>query len=437
MRRDDGTSGRLRRCAAASAAVLALGAGVAACAPESGSTVLTWYINPDSGGQETIAQECTDEADGAYVIRTSLLPRDAPGQREQLLRRLAANDTSIDLMSIDPPFIPEFARAGFLAEIPDEVADEVTQDVAEGALQGATYDDELVTVPFWANTQLLWYRTSVAEAAGLDMSEPVTWEQIIEAAEAEGVTVAVQGTRAESLTVWVNALVESAGGHVLEDPTAEPEDIVPTLDSDAGRVAAEIIASIADSGVGGPQLANATEDTNASMFEGDSAGFQVNYPFVWPRAQAAVEGGSLDQEALDDFGWALYPAAVEGEPARPPYGGINLGVGAFSRNPDLAFEAARCIVAPERQAAYFVSDGNPPSSLAAFDDPEVQEAFPMADVIRQSLQDAAPRPQTPFYNEVSTSIQRTWHPPAAVDPDATPARSDALITAVLNREALL
>lgn len=418
---------------------LVLVAPLAACSSaEAGPPTLTWYINPDSGGQTRIAEQCTEEAGGAYRLETALLPRDAPSQREQLVRRLAAGDTSIDLMSIDPPFIPEFANADFLAEVPDDVAAAVTQDAAEGAVAGATYDDELVTIPFWANTQLLWFRRSVAEAAGLDMTQPVTWDQVIEAAESQDVTVAVQGVRAESLTVWVNALVESAGGHILENPEEQdPQQVTPSLESDAGRTAAQIVRDLAEAGVGGAQLSNANEDINASMFEGDSAGFMVNWPFVWPRAQAAVEGGSLEQSALDDFGWAMYPQAVAGQEARPPYGGINLGVGAFSEHVDLAFEAAQCIADPAKQAEYFVSDGNPPSSLSAFDDPAVQEAFPMADVIRESLQNAAPRPQTPFYNEVSSSLQRTWHPPGGVSPDTTPGRADRLITDVLQGRALL
>ena len=418
---------------------LALAAPLAACATaEAGPPTLLWYINPDSGGQERIAAECTQESDGAYRLQTALLPRDAPSQREQLVRRLAAGDSSIDLMSIDPPFIPEFANADFLAPVPQDVADAVTQDVAEGAVAGATFGDELVTVPFWANTQLLWYRKSVAEAAGLDMSQPVTWDQIIDAAEQQDVTVAVQGVRAESLTVWVNALVESAGGHILENPEEEdPQAVVPDLDTDAGRTAAQIIADLSAAGVGGPQLSNANEDINASMFEGDTGGFMVNWPFVWPRANSAVEAGSLEQSVVDDYGWALYPQSVAGEESRPPYGGINLGVGAFSEHVDLAFEAAQCIAAPQKQAEYFVSDGNPPSSLTAFDDPAVQEAFPMADVIRESLQNAAPRPQTPFYNEVSSSVQRTWHPPGSVSPESTPQRSDQLIRDVLQGRALL
>lgn len=50
-----------------------------------------------------------------------------------------------------------------------------------------------MTVPFWANTQILWYRKSVAEAAGLDMTQPVTWDQLIEAARSQDKYLGVQG----------------------------------------------------------------------------------------------------------------------------------------------------------------------------------------------------------------------------------------------------
>jgi multiple sugar transport system substrate-binding protein len=407
-------------------AVLALGAGLAACAPADDTPVLTWYTNPDAGGQATLAQQCTEEAGGAYRIEVSVLPRDASSQREQLARRLAASDSSIDLMSLDPPFIPELANAGFLAPVPDDIAEQVSQDVAEGALQGASWADELVTVPFWANTQLLWYKKSVAEAAGLDpATTPVTWDQVMDAARDQDLALGVQGIKAEAYTVWINALVESA------------EDIELGLESEAGREAARIIGEIGKDRLGGPGLPTQDENASLTQFQGDSGSFMVNWPFVWPAMQGSVEDGALDQAFLDDVGWAVYPQVVEGEDARPPYGGINIGVGAFSEHVDEAYEAAACIVRPEHQAAYFVTDGNPPSNTTAYDDPEVQETFPMADVIRQSLEQAAPRPQTPYYNEVSQGLQETWHPPASVDPDSTPQESTDFIVAVLRGERLL
>lgn len=427
---------RTRHLAAVAAVAVALP--LAACAAESGPPTLTWYINPDNGGQVEIAARCTQEADGRYRLATEVLPRDAASQREQLARRLAARDSSIDIMSLDPPFIPELAEPGFLAPIPQDVAQKVTTDVVQGALDGATWKDELVAIPFWANTQLLWYRKSVAEAAGLDPAkEPVTWQQIMDAAKEQGKVLGVQGAKAESLTVWVNALVESAGGHVLENPEAPADELRLGLESDAGRAAAEIIGTIGREGLGGAGLPTADENATMTVFQRDSGSFMVNWPFVWSATNAAVEDGTLDASLVDDIGWALYPRVDADTGSRPPYGGISLGIGAFSEHVDLALEAAQCIVTPENQAEYFATNGNPPASTKAYDDPAVQKAFPMADVIRESLEQAAPRPQTPYYNEVSTGLQETWHPPADVDPDTTPRRSTDFITAVLRGEALL
>ncbi len=407
------------------------------CGPAQADNTLTWYINPDNGGQAAIAEKCSAESGGEYRIETSLLPTDAAAQREQLARRLAAGDASLDIMSIDPPFIPELAEPGFLAPVPEDVAERTTKNVLEGALAGATWKDELVTVPFWANTQILWYRKSVAEAAGLDMSNPVTWKQVMDAAKEQDKYLGVQGAQAESMTVWVNSLIESSGGEILENPEAPADEMKLGLTSDAGRTAAEIIGTIGDEGLGGPGLATSTENDSMIQFQGDKGSFMVNYPFVWPATKAAVEAGTLEKSVLDDIGWALYPRTLDGEDTAPPLGGINLGVGAESDNVELAYKAIECIVQPENQATYFVTNGNPPSNTEAYEDPRVEEQFPMAPTIRDSLELAAPRPQTPYYNEISTGIQQTWTPPDEVEADTTPAESEDFIIAVLRGEKLL
>jgi multiple sugar transport system substrate-binding protein len=321
--------------------------------------------------------------------------------------------------------------------VPDAVASEVSKGVVPGALKSATWNGKLVAIPFWANTQLLWYRKSVAKAAGLDMTKPVTWDQLVKAAQEQKKLLSAQGRRAESLTVWFNALIESAGGHIIAENSTDPDQIKLGLTSEAGRRAADVMRTVATSGAVGPAFSTEGEDESVQGFEGDSAGFMVNWPFVWPRANSAVEEGTLDASVPADYGWTLYPSVDPGTPSAPPYGGINLGVGAFSQHPDLAYEATECITSDENQAYYFVSNGNPASSAAVFDDPDVLKQFPMAPVIRQSLEQAAPRPQTPYYSEVSGGIQREYHPPASVDPDGTPQRATDLITAVLRGDELL
>ena len=88
------------------AAATAVSLGLAACGDDtstSGSQHLTWYINPDAGGQAAIAQKCTDESGGRYTIETSLLPSDAASQREQLARERVEPDRHAGLPELPEP----------------------------------------------------------------------------------------------------------------------------------------------------------------------------------------------------------------------------------------------------------------------------------------------------------------------------------------------
>jgi multiple sugar transport system substrate-binding protein len=410
---------------------------VAACGGGgSGTPTLNWYINPDNGGQAELAKVCTDAAGGRYQIKTTLLPSDATSQREQLVRRLAANDSSIDLMSLDPPFVAEFANAGFLHTFSDADSSSFTQGVLQGPVQSAMWNGKLVSAPFWANTQLLWYRKSVAQKAGLNLeSQPVTWDAVIKAAEATGTLVEVQADRYEGYMVWINALVSSAGGPILRNPEAG-KDVQPAINSEAGKLAAGVIQALARSKAADPALSTSREEPARAAFQSDRGGFMVNWAYIYGAAQEAVGKGSLSQSVLDDIAWARYPQ-VTSAASRPPLGGINLAIGAFSKHTDFATDAVRCLTTDKSEKQYMLKSKNPAARAAVYDDAEVRKAFPMADLIRSSIDAAAPRPQTPYYTDVSTATVRTFHPPSSVDPNSTPGQTEQLIVDVLHDRVLL
>jgi multiple sugar transport system substrate-binding protein len=435
-----GRHGTSARRGAAVTALAVAAAVLAACGDDdaSGAPQLTWYINNQA--QEPLAEACNEQADGAYEISISLLPNAAAGQREQLLRRLAAGDSTVDILSLDPPFMAEFANAEFLRPFTDEEREEFSEGVLDGPLEQSLYEDTMFSAPFYGNTQLLWYKKSVAEEAGLDPeNEPVTWDQIIEAAEQTGTTVAVQGRRNESLMVWVNALVESAGGRILaEDSQGLPADEVDAvIDEVGGDEAARIMSTIATSAVAPPGLSTAGEEESRAAFQSDDGGFMVNWPYVWTAFEAAEEGGAVAEDFRDDVAWARYPQVVEGEPSATPLGGIGLSVGAFTENEEAAVEAIRCLRSPESQKEYMLTAGDPGAAEEIYDDPEIQEAFPMYEAIREGLTDAAPRPISAYYGDVTGVIQQSYHPPDQLSPDTTPQETAEFLEGVLANEQML
>jgi multiple sugar transport system substrate-binding protein len=402
-----------------------------------GPPLLTWYVNPDNGGQADLAERCSAESGGAFRIQTQVLPKEADAQREQLVRRLAAADSSIDLMSLDVVFVAEFANAGYLLPITDPAdVQAFTQDVLEGPRETVFWKDQLVAAPFSANTQLLWYRKSVAAAAGVDPNRPdFTWDEVITAAEGQGKRVALQARRYEGLMVWVNAMVASGGGQILAD-TEAGDEAQPRLASPAGERAAQIAGRLGRSPAAPADLSTATEEEARASFQSDSGGFMLNWLYAYAAARSAVEEGGLAQAVFDDIGYARYPRVDAATPSAPPLGGINLGLGAYSEHKREALAAARCLTSRESGIEYMIAEGNSATRGTAYDDPRIRDAYPMADLIRSSINDAGPRPVTPFYGDVSVSVQRNWHPPASVTAE-TPEATDQYIREVLQGDRLL
>ena len=421
-----------------------------------GKPTLHWYVNPDGVATfEEYAAECSTDD---YDISVEQLPSSATDQRVQLARRLAAEDSSTDLMNLDPVFVAEFANAGWLAEITDDntennLASEILSsaegngDYLAGAADTVIWEDKAFAIPLWANTQVLWYRKSLAEAAGLDMEQPVTWEQIIQAAAENNGSVGVQANRYEGYVVLISALMQGAGGQIVTN-TEAGRDTEVDLDSEAGRAAAEVIQMLADSPAAHADLSVSNEGTVlARMFPPDpdapqGAGeFMVNWTFVYKNYEGLIgqPGGPADEQEFEDLGWARYPQTVEGQESKPPIGGIDIGVGAFSDNLDFAMEASQCITSTQAQVDLALNDGLMPSTNSAYDEVAASGDYPedLIELFRTSVDEGGPRPKSAFYAMISSAVQARWHSPVSVDPDTTPQESAEYLQDILEGKALL
>ena len=360
-------------------------------------TELSFFIfNEPSGAYQDAAKKCSEQSNGEYTISFEFLPAQADAQREQLVRRLGAEDDSIDIIGMDVIWTAEFANAGWIEPWEQSRADQVTKGVFQSVIESASFEGDLYAAPFTSNTQLLWYRKDLVPKA------PKTWQEMIGEAERIGPQeglIEVQAARYEGFTVWINSMIESAGTQVLSGPTEVALEEAPT------KEAIRVMAEYAASGRTPANVDTSTEDTARLGFEGGSSAFMLNYPFVYPSAKENAP------DVFKQLAATKYPAVQAGQESRPPLGGINLAVSSFSANQDLAFDAITCLVQPPNQITAATLGGLPPVTEALYDSKDIKKAYPgFSQVIRQSIEDAAPRPLTPAYTDLSLAMQRALHP---------------------------
>ncbi|WP_329310396.1 ABC transporter substrate-binding protein [Streptomyces sp. NBC_01262] len=390
-----------------------------------GPAHLNWYNFPDdSGALQQAADSCTKASGGRYTIAYNKLPRAADGQRQQLVRRLAAHDKALDILGLDVTWAAEFAEAGWIRPWTGQNRVRATAGTLAASLKTATWKRKLYAVPYNANTQLLWYRDDLVPRP------PTTWAQMLDMSRALAKAgkphhVEIQGAQYEGLTVWFNTLIESAGGSIL-NATAT----APSLGAPAVR-AAGIMHELATSPAADPSLANQMEDQNRLAMESGTAAFELNYPFVYPSMKAN------QPELFKHFHWAPYPRVDAARPARPTIGGIDLAIGAYSQHPDLAHEAALCLRNRDNQMTAALKGGLPPTLRSLYSDPKLIASYPFAADILSALEHASVRPQTPAYQNISIAVSHTLSPPAGIEPVSAVADMKGQINDALQSKGLI
>jgi multiple sugar transport system substrate-binding protein len=125
------------------------------------------------------------------------------------------------------------------------------------------------------------------------------------------------------------------------------------------------------------------------------------------------------------------------EPSHVTLGGFNLGVGAYTKQPSLAFKAAQCLLDDKRALLRATKDGLPPVKEALYSDPKFREANPFADLLLQTFRDGSSRPVSPAYNDISLAVQGTIHPPRSIDPKSDVKALRDLVDDAVNSRGLL
>jgi multiple sugar transport system substrate-binding protein len=99
-------------------------------------------------------------------------------------------------------------------------------------------------------------------------------------------------------------------------------------------------------------------------------------------------------------------------------GGYDLAISAYSENAEGALAFVEFATTPEQQAIQATEASLPPVLTDVYDDPQVTDALPFAAELRDAVRQAAPRPVTPVYPQVSEAIYTNVY--AALQGDKSP-----------------
>jgi multiple sugar transport system substrate-binding protein len=414
----------LKGIAVGAAGVLA-SATLAACGGSSGGVpVVNLYGGASAAGFDKIIADCNKQANGEYKIVGNLLPSDADGQREQLVRRLAAKDDSMDLIGMDVVWTAEFAEAGWIRQLTDAQKAEATKDTLPAPIDTAIWKDKMYGIPKHTNVQLLWFRKSLVP------NPPKTWDEVLQLSkklksEGKPYVIGLTAAQYEGYVVGFNTILSSLGGTLVN------KDSTKVTVDDKTVEALGILKTLATDGLASKSLSNSQEPEVFGQMQSGEAAFIMNWPYVLSAMKTA------NKKVADDLGYTKLPEFKSGEPARATLGGMDYAISSYSKHPKQTFDAAMCLRSPEHQLQTSLEAGDPPVAPSVYEQAKFKDAYPMGPDMLDELKTAAPRPITPLYQNISTIVSTTLSPPSSISPDKTAKKLEDSIQQAIDGKGIL
>ena len=332
------------------------------------------------------------------------------------LQLFEAQSSDVDVMQIDVIWPGDLER--HFVDLYEYGAREVADEHFPAIIQNNTVDGKLIGIPWFTDAGLLYYRTDLLEKYGFD-GPPETWTELEEMAEmiqagerAEGNPdfwgFVWQGNAYEGLTCDALEWIASSEGGTIVSPdgviTINNENAANIIDQAAGWV-----GTISPNGV-----TNFAEEDARNMFQAGNAAFMRNWPYAYSLGQ------SDDSAVKDLFDVSPLPHGPGGTPAAT-LGGWQLGVSAYSENPEAAADVALYLASYEEQKIRAIEGSFNPTIAALYEDPEVLEATPFFGSLYDVFVNATARPSTataPNYAQVSRAFYTAVHSVLTGEEDA-------------------
>ena len=343
---------------------------------------VTWCIGKDTTGAFGTVIDNFNKANPKANVKLLELPEAADDQRRLQIQRLRAKSSECDVLGMDVIWTAEYAAQGWLKDVSDYISQNGDKFI-KSTVDTTDYNGKNWGVPFNSNAGFIYYRTDQVESA------PKDWESLYkEAQQNDGVVY--QGFRYEGLTVDFLELLYSKGGSIVSDDGKQA-----TADSQEVKDVLTFMADGIKNGAAPKAVTTYKEEEARRAFESGNATFMRNWPYAY----------ALDKKSKigDKFAVATFPGFA-GQQGAGVLGGYNLGISAYSKNPEGSLAFIDFATEPDQQKIMATEASLPPTVSATYDDPAVKKAMPFADQLRTAIEQAKARPVSPVYPQISEAV---------------------------------
>ncbi|WP_285725746.1 ABC transporter substrate-binding protein [Psychromicrobium xiongbiense] len=340
-----------------------------------------------------VAQPVVDKWNAAHPDQKVTLKEQtdkADQQHEDLVQNLGAKNPNYDVFSVDVIWTAEFAAKQWLQPLTGKMALDTSAFLAP-TVKAATYNKTLYVAPWLSDGGLLFYRKDLVP------NPPKTWDEMMgmcSIAKAKGIDCfAGQYAQYEGLTVNASEAINSTGGQVIGD------DGKVAIDSDKAKAGLQNLVTAYKNGNIPKQATTYQEEQGRQSFEDGKLLFLRNWPYVY-----SLAGTDASSKVKDTFGVAPLPGASG--PGASTLGGHSLGVSVYSKNKATALDFLKFMTSQEIQKFYVTQASNAPVLSSLYTDPDLVAKLPYLPTLKTSIENAVPRPVTPFYPAVTLAIQQ-------------------------------
>ncbi|MFI6575104.1 ABC transporter substrate-binding protein [Nocardiopsis sp. NPDC050513] len=378
---------------------------------------ITYVAGADSTGLVPLIIDDWNQDHPDEQVTFIELPEQPDAQRQQMIQNAQTQADTFTVLSVDVVWTAEFAANGWIDELPRDRFD--LDAMMEPVVATGEYQGRLFSVPESSDGAMLYYRTDLLEAAGID-GPPETWAEMTAVCEAvlalpeaaDMSCYAGQFEKYEGLTVNFAEAVGSAGGSIVD------EGGTVTVDSPEAREGLDFLVGAFDDGLIPREAVTYQEEQGRQAFQDGELVFHRQWPYQYALANA--EDGSSEVAGLFD----VAPLPGLNGPGTSSLGGHNLAVSAFAENRATALDFIEYFTSEEKQLRALREASLAPAYAHLYDDPSLVEEYPYLPVLRESILNGVPRPRVVRYGDTTAAIQDEAYAALTGDKTAEQALSD-------------